>query len=117
MAAVLTEIADDPRQVCLYHLMIRVRGPEALCIKFLERLAREFEPALALFGNWLCHIHGVEISAFSDSEQAGNSQPQLLIPPLVSNCTIRREVVAAVCDRRLIISTALTERRYSANSN
>jgi hypothetical protein len=33
------------------------------------------------------------------------------------NCTFRRNVVAVVCDRRLIIRTALTERRHSVISN
>lgn len=47
MSAVEPEIADDPRQVCFHHLVFGVGRPEALRIKFLERLAREFKPALA----------------------------------------------------------------------
>ena len=80
MAAILTEIADNPGQVCLHHLMIRIRGPEALGIKLLERLARKFEPAAASFGSWLRHVHRAKISPFSDLEQVPDSKPQFLEP-------------------------------------
>ncbi len=51
MSAILTEIADDPRQVGLHHLMFGVGRPEALGVKFLECPARKFQPAD--FGNFL----------------------------------------------------------------
>jgi len=45
MSAILTEIADDPGNVGLHHLMFGVGRPKALRIKFLEHTASEFEPA------------------------------------------------------------------------
>jgi len=33
-----------------------------------------------VFGNWLRHFHGFEISPFSDREQVVNSQSQFLKP-------------------------------------
>jgi hypothetical protein len=69
----LAKVADAPRQIGLHHLVIRVRRPEALHLKFLERLTRDFKLALAWFRNWLRHVNGVEISPFSAVEQAGNS--------------------------------------------
>ncbi len=82
MSAILAEITDDPRQVRLYHLMPRVGRPEAQGVEILERLAREFEPALASFWTFLRRVHGVEIRVSAGCEQAGKSQSQLLEPVL-----------------------------------
>ena len=49
MSAMQPEIADDPRQVRFLDDVVGIGRPEALRVKLLERLAREFEPALALF--------------------------------------------------------------------
>ena len=80
MSAVLTEIADDPRQVCLHHQMIRVSGPEALRVKILERPTREFDLALAFFWSLLRRVHGIKISSLAGGEQVASSQPQLPEP-------------------------------------
>jgi len=77
MSAVLTEVADDPWQVCRHHLMIRVGGPKALRVKFLERPAREFEPAD--FQNFLCGVHGLKIAVI----RAANK------PPLAPRAALR----------------------------
>ena len=61
MSAILAEIANDPGKIRFHHFMIRVSRPEALRIKFLERLAREFEPALALFGNLFRRVHEIKL--------------------------------------------------------
>ena len=73
MSAILTKIANDPRQVLFLDDVIAIGRPEALGVKFLERLAREFEPVLALFENFLRRVHDVEISLSRRCEQAANS--------------------------------------------
>lgn len=72
------ERADNQRDGVLGDFRILLPRPEALNIKLLKRLAREFEPALACFGNFLRRVHDVEISPFARSEQAGNSPSGLL---------------------------------------
>ena len=78
MSAVLTEIADDPRQVCLHHQMIRVSGPEALRVKILERPTREFDLALAFFWSLLRRVHDIKISSLAGGEQVAIHSPSFL---------------------------------------
>lgn len=69
MPAVQPEIANDPRQVLFLDDVIGIRRPEALGIKLLECLAREFESALADI--FVCRIHRNHLT---------QSQPRLKLP-------------------------------------
>ena len=64
MPTILAEIANDPRKIGFHDLMIRVGRPEALRVKFLERLAREFKSALPLFRNLFRRVHDIKLVFF-----------------------------------------------------